>query len=47
VRRERDEPEEDLVDAVCHYCGHVLTDDEVAEGKDRSGSSRPDRAPRR
>lgn len=26
----RNEPVENLLDAVCHYCGHVVTADDVA-----------------
>jgi transcription elongation factor Elf1 len=36
----------ELVDAVCHYCGHVVTAEEIAE-EQAFAASRLARAPRR
>ena len=38
----------DLIDAVCHYCGHVVTRDEIVPPQRPPGSAnRPAPEPRR
>ncbi len=43
-----DDAETELIDAVCHYCGHVVTAEEVIAAQDQSSTtSRRVPSPRR